>query len=158
MSTASTESRLHQLNQLHQLHQLHYPSLNQLHQGFQFTALWQPRSLRPKAPIQLSGHCRRKFSRSSLVDFRGIFIPWNGYEVDLGDIELDLALWRSEMKLPLKSTKEDRENFLRRCPDSWMDALGRSDDQKYPPIISQVRDSFSLQNASYHVFFGERII
>ena len=39
-----------------------------------------------------------------------------------------------------------------------MDALGRSDDQKYPPIISQDRDSFSLQNASYHVFFGYRII
>ena len=44
--------------------------------------------------------------------------PFSFHEVDLGDIELVLALWRSEMKLLLKLTKEGRENFLRRCPDS----------------------------------------
>ena len=62
------------------------------------------------------------------------------------------------MKMVQNQVVEVSENFLWRYPDSSWDALERSDDQNYATIISEDRDSFSLQNASYRGFFGERII
>ena len=62
------------------------------------------------------------------------------------------------MKMVQNQTMEVSENFLRRYPDSSWDALERSDDQNYATIISLDGARFSLQNASYHAFFGDRII